>query len=55
LLCDLGSDTGQFKGADTTQVIDQKHKLVAGLTDHPGTVRVVVVEELEEHGFDERR
>lgn len=55
LLGDLGSNTGQFKGADTTQIIDQKHKLVAGLTGHPGTVRIVVVEELEEHSFDERR
>ena len=52
MLSDLSSDSAQFKSADTTQIIDQKHKLVTGFTLHPASVRVVVVEELEEHSID---
>lgn len=46
------SDTRQFEGTDATQVVDKQHELIAWLVGQESAVRVVVIQDLQEHRLD---
>ena len=53
LAVDLVGDTRQLERAQSAQVVDEKDELILGLVGDEGAVRVVVVENLEQHGLDQ--
>lgn len=55
LTVNLIRDTGELERAQTAQVVDEQHELVARLASDESAVGVVVVKDLEEHGLDKLR